>query len=64
VARLRPACSAYAFEFVCSRSTDIGANQCSRPAERARMPLQLIKDGRLAEWIGKATIFRPPIRLR
>jgi hypothetical protein len=23
------------------------------------MPLQLIKDGRLAEWIGKATIFRP-----
>ena len=28
----------------------------------ARMPLQPIKDGRLAEWIGKATIFRPPIR--
>jgi hypothetical protein len=23
------------------------------------MPLQLIKNGRLAEWIGKATIFRP-----
>jgi hypothetical protein len=28
----------------------------------ARMPLQLIKDGRLAESIGKATIFRPPVR--
>jgi hypothetical protein len=23
----------------------------------ARMPLQLIKDGRLVEWIGKTTIF-------
>jgi hypothetical protein len=23
------------------------------------MPLQLSKDGRLAEWIGKATIFGP-----
>ena len=34
VAHLRPACSAYAFEFVCSGSTDIGANQCSRPAQR------------------------------
>jgi hypothetical protein len=24
------------------------------------MPLQLVKDGRLAEWIGKATIFSIP----
>jgi hypothetical protein len=28
------------------------------------MPLQLIRDGRLAEMIGKATTFGPPIRLR
>jgi hypothetical protein len=25
--------------------------------------MQLVKDGRLAKWIGKATIFRSPIRL-
>lgn len=34
VARLGLACFSYAFEFVCSRSTDIAANQCSRPAQR------------------------------
>jgi hypothetical protein len=28
------------------------------------MPMQLVKDGRLAKWIGEATIFRSPIRLR
>ena len=26
--------------------------------------MQLVNDGRLAKWIGKATIFRSPIRLR
>jgi hypothetical protein len=60
VARLRPACSAYAFEFVCSRSTDIGANQCSRPAQRGENADATGEDGRLAKWIGKATIFWVP----
>jgi hypothetical protein len=34
VARLGLACFSCAFEFVCSRSTDIGVNQCSGPAQR------------------------------